>query len=64
MTVKEIVRQAAEHASDDCSIEEILDDIRLRNELEISRQQSERGETLSLEQVRTNITQWAKNHTT
>jgi len=63
MTVKEIVREAADHAPENCSIEEILDDIRLRHELEISRQQSERGETLTLDEVRKNISQWAKNHT-
>jgi len=62
MTVKDIARDALEHASDSVSLEELIDDMRLRQSLEISRQQSERGETISLEQARKNFTEWSKKY--
>jgi len=60
MTVKDIARDALEHASDSVSLEELIDDMRLRQSLEISRQQSECGDTISLEQARKNFTEWSK----
>jgi len=62
MTVKDIARDALEHASDSVSLEELIDDMRLRQSLEISRQQSDGGETISLEQARKNFTEWSKKY--
>ena len=62
MTVKDIVRDALENAPEGISLEELIDDMRLRQSLEISRQQSECGETITLEEARKNFTEWSQKH--
>lgn len=61
MTVKEIARDVVEHASDDCSVDELVDNIILNHRLEICRQQSERGERIPYEEVVKQIPRWIEN---
>ncbi len=63
MTVKEIAREVVEHAPEDCSVQELVDDILLQHKLEICRQQSERGEGIAYEEVVKEIPQWIENAT-
>ena len=63
MTVKEVAREVLENASEDCSWDELMHDLRLQQELEISHQQSARGEGVSLQEVADKIPQWIKNAT-
>jgi len=64
MTVKEVAKEVLEQAPNNCSWDELMDDLRLQKELEISRQQSERGEGIPLDEVARKIPQWVKNATT
>ena len=63
MTVKEIARDVVENAADDCSVQELVDDILLQHKLETCRQQSERGERIPFKEVVDEIPQWIENAT-
>jgi len=63
MTAKEIARDVVEHAPDDCSVDELVDEIILKHRLEICRQQSEQGERIPYEQVVKQIPRWIENAT-
>lgn len=60
MTIKQIARQVIDHADDDCSMDEIINDLRLQQSLEISRHQSKAGQTRPLEEVEKEFSEWIK----
>jgi len=64
MNVKEVAKEVLDQAPDNCSWDELMDDLRLQQELEICRQESERGEGISLDAVAQKIPQWVKNAST
>jgi len=63
MTVKDIAREVVDHAPDDCSVEQLLEDIRLRHELEISKQEIKNGEHLTVDELEEQVHQWEKEAT-
>jgi len=59
MTVKDIAREVIDHAPEDCSWETLIDDFKLRKALDRSREQSEKGEMITAEELRGELSQWA-----
>ncbi|MEM9398669.1 MAG: hypothetical protein AAF984_00530 [Verrucomicrobiota bacterium] len=64
MTVKEIARDVVEHAPDSCSWEELIDNLRLRQTLAKSRENSEQGEMLTSQELKKELSEWATNRST
>jgi hypothetical protein len=62
MTVKDIAREVVEHAHDNCSLEELVDNIRLQHRLEIAHQESNQGKTLSGDQMKKRFQSWASQN--
>jgi len=60
VTVKDIAREVIDHAPDDCSVEQLLEDIRLRHELELSKQEIKNGEYLTVDELEEQVHQWEK----
>lgn len=63
MTIKEIARDVVEHAPEDCSWDRLIDDFRLRKALDRSRKQSEQGEMITADELKREMSQWAKQRT-
>jgi len=63
MTVKEIARDVVDHAPENCSWEQLMDDLRLQQALETSREQCERGEYVSIEEFEKEYSEWSKKYT-
>ena len=59
MTVKEIARDVVEHAADDCSIEQLIHDLRLQHHLDLADQESKAGKSLTTDQMKERFHSWA-----
>ena len=55
-----MVLGAVSQLPDDASMEEIFRKVEFLNGIEIAREQARRGETVSAEEVRRHITEWAR----
>jgi hypothetical protein len=64
MTVKDIARDVVNHAPEDCSWDQLMDDLRLLQSLEISREQFEKGEFEPIEEFEKEYSEWSKKYTT
>jgi hypothetical protein len=58
MSTKEMVLRAVRELPDDATLDEILDAILLRLKVRRGRQQIQRGETLTHEEVRERLARW------
>lgn len=63
MTVKDIARDVVDHAPKDCSWDQLMDDLRLQQSLEISREQCEKGEFEPIEEFAKEYSEWSKKYT-
>ncbi|MEM6822799.1 MAG: hypothetical protein AAF558_12770 [Verrucomicrobiota bacterium] len=60
MTVKDMALETIQHLSDDCSMEEFIDGLRLRDSLEQMRVRSQSGERIALQEVEDRFLDWVK----